>query len=276
MPAKGTGITKEDVRKAYHEAKNLKAKPSLEDILKILGRGSKGTIHTFMEEIRKEESLAAANSEKQDNFVPLIELVSSLLANSRIEAVRGMEERVNILESDIRELKTELEELSERYAVQSEQIEELVEKKFQSDVEVEIHRKLAKAYMEQNKNQYGDMMFVKGRLEQLQTDDDIHKDLKELIDSMTIIAARNPIEPDLNIVQTATSEEDSIEASAADSEGSKISSEGATGTESSQSCPAPVNELQEPSSDLPVGDGTMDENKDNQNKAKAPKSKNRT
>jgi regulator of replication initiation timing len=206
MSAKGSGISKDDVRKAYLEAKTVKVKPTIVDIMNILGRGSKSTIHTYMEEIRREELNATINSESSDSYAPVVEAVAVLIAESRRRAVSALEDRVNTLESDNRELKIEIDEVTERRDALAIELKKLDEIKTLSEVEAEIHRKRCEAYMELNKQQYGDLMFVKGRLEQMQTDDDIHKDLKGLIDTMTAIASRKPQEADLGTPPAEISE----------------------------------------------------------------------
>jgi hypothetical protein len=273
MPARGSGITKEDVRKAYLDVKTVKPKPSLDDIVKHLGRGSKTSVHTYMEEIRREEQLASTISDAPDNYAPLIEVAKALIAESRNKAICGLEDRVDTLESDNRELKNALDEVTEERNVLATQLEDIAEKKLQSDVEAEIHRKQSQAYMELNKHQYGDLMFVKGRLEQMQTDDNIHKDLKELIDSMTIIAARRPIEEDLNMGQVVTPD-GSAKPPAADSESSERNSNTAD-TESPQIVPEPSNGAQEPFSDHHANERTVEGDKETLDKTKAPKSRTR-
>jgi hypothetical protein len=273
MPARGSGITKEDVRKAYLDVKTLKPKPTLDDIVKHLGRGSKSTVHTYMEEIRREEQLASTISDAPDNYGPLIEAAKSLIAESRNKAISGLEDRVDTLESDNRLLKIALEEVTEERNVLANQLEDIVEKKLQSDVEAEIHRKQSHVYMELNKHQYGDLMFVKGRLEQLQTDDDIHKDLKELIDSMTSIAARRPIEEDLNMGQVVTPDGSAM-TPVADSESSESNSNIA-GTESSKNVSEPSYGAQELIPDHHTSERTVEGDKETLDKTKAPKSRNR-
>jgi chromosome segregation ATPase len=180
MSVKGSGINKEDVRRARNILiEEGTENPTLDAVLKTVGRGSKSTIHSFMQEIKREEMAASQPLDMVSLMKPVVNSVADILTRVRDEAVSPLNEVIRELESDLGQIKTENSAMAEKIESAAAEIDSLRVSMMKSDGAKDFcSAKLVKVEDECRKV-YGELKFIEGRMEASGDDADLCKFIKE-------------------------------------------------------------------------------------------------
>ena len=124
-------ITKSDVAKAIESLAAQGSNPTNDNILAILGSGSKTTINKYRKEILEEQqatTIATAKTLKDAELVTVSQIIATLL-QERIDTVQGeYTETVQQLEKQLADTTEQLEQVQAKLGEQVKQNEDITDK----------------------------------------------------------------------------------------------------------------------------------------------------